>query len=56
MKEAAAAALQRKLLEESAAEIKALKIKSEMQINAITHNYEQRLDKLRQAIGKRHRH
>ena len=35
-------------------EIKALKIQSEKQIHAITQNYEQRLDKLREAIGKCH--
>ena len=32
--------------------IKALKLKSELQINAITQNYEQRLDRLREQIGE----
>ena len=42
--------MEKKMLQQRE-EIKDLRIKSELQINAITVNYEQRLDKLREAIG-----
>ena len=43
--------MEKKMLQQRE-EIKDLRMKSELQINAITVNYEQRLDKLRAAIGR----